>query len=80
LLNLSLSGCVGENPVLFLQACDADSLVGFLCSSDRTFRLFGATALGNVAAAPHLQAKVMAAGALELLIAAANNSDLETQR
>ena len=80
LLNLSLSGCIGENPVRFLQACDAPTLVSFLCSADATYRLFGATALGNVAAAPHLQARAVAAGALDLLITVAANADLETQR
>jgi len=80
LLNLSLSGCIGENPNRFLQACSANTLAEFLCSPDRIYRLFGATALGNVAAAPRLQSKVIAAGALELLIEVANNSDLETQR
>ena len=80
LLNLSLSGCIGENPMRFLQACDAPTLVGFLCSPDKTFRLFGATALGNVATSPLLQPKLMAAGALDLLITVANSSDLETQR
>ena len=80
LLNLSLSGCIGENPNRFLQACSANTLAEFLCSPDRIYRLFGATVLGNVAAAPRLQSKVIAAGALELLIEVANNSDLETQR
>ena len=61
-------GCFGENPLRFLQAFDANAFASFLCSTDRMYRLFGAVALGNVAATRGLQEKVLEAGALDLLI------------
>jgi len=69
LCNLSLCGCIGDNPLAFLNACDVKSLVSYLCSADATFRLFGAVALGNIASAMPLQDTVIAGGALAPLVA-----------
>jgi hypothetical protein len=54
--------------------------VSFLCSPDRIFRLFGATALGNSATSEALQVKIQRAGALEVLMQVGNSVDLECQR
>lgn len=45
------------------------SLIGYLCSADSTFRLFGAVTLGNIASAMPLQDTVVAGGALAPLVA-----------
>lgn len=76
LCNLSLSGCIGQHTSQFLKACDVETLVGFLCSADATYRLFAAVTLGNVAAD---QAQVVE-GALAPLVTVGNSADLETQR
>ena len=55
LCNLSLCGCIGENPLQFLKAMQIESLVSFLCSADTTYRLFGAVTLGNIASDLGLQ-------------------------
>ena len=80
LCNLSLCGCMGDNPLQFLKAVDVNALVSFLCSADTTYRLFGAVALGNIASDLTLQENIVAGGALEPLVTVANASDLETQR
>jgi hypothetical protein len=46
LCNLSLSGCVGDNPSSFLNSCQMQTLIAFLCSADSTYRLFGALTIG----------------------------------
>jgi hypothetical protein len=80
LCNLSLCGCIGDNPLQFLKAVDINALVSFLCSADATYRLFGAVTLGNIASDLTLQEGVVSGGALEPLVTVANASDLETQR
>ena len=80
LCNLSLCGCIGDNPLSFLQAVDVQNLIAFLCSADSTYRLFGAVALGNIVSAIKLQDKVITGGALTPLVTVANEADLETQR
>ena len=80
LCNLSLCGCIGENPLSFLDACDVNNLIAFLCSADSTYRLFGAVAIGNIVSALPLQDKVITGGALAPLVTVANAADLETQR
>ncbi|CAM9569019.1 unnamed protein product, partial [Choristocarpus tenellus] len=80
LCNLSLSGCIGEDPARFLEAVDVNNLVSFLCSADVTYRLFGAVTLGNIASDVGLQAPIVHGGALTPLITIANAADLETQR
>ena len=47
LCNLSLCGCIGDNPLSFLDAVNVKNLVAFLCSADSTYRLFGAVTIGN---------------------------------
>lgn len=80
LCNLSLSGCIGDNPLSFLQACNVQNLIAFLCSADSTYRLFGAVALGNIASSIKLQDTIVSAGALTPLVTVSNAADLETQR
>lgn len=80
LCNLSLSGCIGQDPARFLKAVDVGNLVSFLCSADVTYRLFGAVTLGNIASDVDLQAPIVRGGALTPLITIANAADLETQR
>ena len=80
LCNLSLSGCIGDNPLSFLDACNAQNLIAFLCSADSTYRLFGAVALGNIASSMKLQDTLIGAGALTPLVTVSNAADLETQR
>lgn len=80
LCNLSLSGCIGQDPARFLKAVDVGNLVSFLCSADVTYRLFGAVTLGNIASDVNLQAPIVRGGALTPLITIANAADLETQR
>lgn len=80
LCNLSLSGCIGQDPARFLKAVDVGNLVSFLCSADVTYRLFGAVTLGNIASDVSLQAPIVRGGALTPLITIANAADLETQR
>lgn len=80
LCNLSLSGCIGEDPARFLKAVDVGNLVSFLCSADVTYRLFGAVTLGNIASDVDLQAPIVRGGALTPLITIASAADLETQR
>ena len=80
LCNLSLCGCIGDNPLSFLDACSMQNLVAFLCSADSTYRLFGAVAIGNIVSAVNLQDDVVNFGALSPLIAVSNVADLETQR
>ncbi|KAF0754072.1 hypothetical protein AaE_005472, partial [Aphanomyces astaci] len=80
LCNLSLSGCIGADPSLFLSACDVQSLVSFLCSADATYRLFGAITLGNVAAKAEHHETIVGSGALTPLIELSRSVDLETHR
>ncbi|KAG6974314.1 hypothetical protein JG688_00003126 [Phytophthora aleatoria] len=80
LCNLSLSGCVGAYPEVFIAACEMQSLVAFLCSADATYRLFGAVTLGNIAAKTEYQDELVAAGAVSPLVEVANSVDLETHR
>ena len=80
LCNLSLSGCIGDNPLEFIEAVDVHALVSFLCSADTTYRLFGAVTLGNVASDLTHHDEIMEGGALAPLIAVSNAADLETQR
>jgi hypothetical protein len=80
LCNLSLSGCVGENPDSFLESVTVKSLISFLCSADATYRLFGAVTIGNIASSIPLQKGLIQAGALVPLITVANAADLDTQR
>jgi hypothetical protein len=80
LCNLSLSGCIGDNPIKFLEACDIRTLVSYLCSADSTYRLFGALALGNIASKLDLQKPMVDGGAMSPLISVAQYVDLETQR
>jgi hypothetical protein len=58
LCNLSLCGCIGDNPLSFLDAVKVQNLVAFLCSADSTYRLFGAVAIGNIVSALPLQEEV----------------------
>merc|ERR1719162_1884921 len=69
LCNLSLSGCVGDNPLEFVEAIDVHSLVSFLCSADTTYRLFGAVVLGNIASDLSHHEEIIEGGALAPLIA-----------
>ena len=80
LCNLSLSGCIGDSPLSFLDAVDVTNLVAFLCSADATYRLFGAVTIGNIVSNVKLQGAVVGGGALGPLVTVANNADLETQR
>jgi len=80
LCNLSLCGCIGDNPLSFIKSVDISSLASFLCSADVTYRLFGAVALGNIASEKKLQGEMMETGVLDPLITVANAGDLETQR
>lgn len=80
LCNLSLSGCIGAHPEVFVAACDMQSLVSFLCSADATYRLFGAVTLGNMAMSADHQDQMVSAGAVQPLVEVANSVDLETHR
>ena len=80
LCNLSLCGCIGDNPLSFLENVDVSNLVSFLCSADTTYRLFGAVTIGNIASNIGLQKPLTKSGALQPLITVANAADLETQR
>jgi hypothetical protein len=80
LCNLSLCGCIGDNPLSFLDSCSMQNLIAYLCSADSTFRLFGAVTLGNIASKIPLQESIMSSGALIPLITMANQADYETQR
>lgn len=80
LCNLSLCGCIGDNPLSFLENVDVSNLVSFLCSADTTYRLFGAVTIGNIASNMNLQTPLTKQGALQPLITVANSADLETQR
>jgi len=80
LCNLSLCGCIGDNPLSFLENVDVSNLVSFLCSADTTYRLFGAVTIGNIASNMALQKPLTKSGALQPLITVANAADLETQR
>ena len=78
LCNLSLSGCIGDNPLSCLDAVDVQHLVSFafLCSADATYRLFGAVALGSVVASVGLLDPVLAGGrSLTPLAAVADSAD-----
>ena len=77
LCNLSLCGCIGENPLSFLDAVDVKNLIAFLCSADSTYRLFGAVTIGNIVSAIPLQDKIVSGGALAPLVTVANAADLE---
>ena len=74
LCNLSLCGCIGDNPLSFLDAMTVQNLVSFLCSADSTYRLFGAVAIGNIVSALPLQDVVMSGGALGPLVAVSNSA------
>jgi hypothetical protein len=80
LCNLSLCGCIGENPLSFLDSVSMQHLIAYLCSADSTFRLFGAVTIGNIASKVPLQDSIMSSGALIPLITMANQADYETQR
>lgn len=80
LCNMSLCGCIGEDPNGFLDAITVRNLIAFLCSADTTYRLFGAVAIGNIASSQPLQQSLLNGGALAPLISVANAADLETQR
>ena len=80
LCNLSLCGCIGDNPLSFLDAVNVKNLVAFLCSADSTYRLFGAVTIGNIVSSVPLQDQVIEGGALAPLVTVANAADLETQR
>lgn len=80
LCNLSLSGCIGNDPDLFLDTIKMQNLIAFLCSADNTYRLFGAITIGNIASSRPLQEAIVKSGALSPLISVANAADLETQR
>ena len=80
LCNLSLCGCIGDNPLSFLDAVKVKNLVAFLCSADSTYRVFGAVAIGNIASMLPLQEDIVGGGALSPLVAVSNTADLETQR
>lgn len=81
LCNLSLGGCIGENPLTFLEGVKIQNLLSFLCSADSTYRLFGAVTLGNIASDLTLQNPVIQGGALSPLIEVANMTcDTESQR
>ena len=58
LCNLSLNGLIGSNPGFFLERVHMDDLISFLCSSDSTYRLFGALAIGNIASVTKLQESI----------------------
>ncbi|KAF1331179.1 Vacuolar protein, partial [Globisporangium splendens] len=80
LCNLSLSGCIGAHPDVFIEACDMSSLVSFLCSADATYRLFGAVTLGSIASKVEHQDALVGARAVTPLVEIANSVDLETHR
>ena len=80
LCNVSLAGCIGKNPALFLEKVQIDNLVSFLCSANSTYQLFGAVSIGNIASDPGLQVPVIRGGALNPLIDVANTVDLESER
>ena len=63
LCNLSLCGCIGDQPKKFMDALDVETLISFLCSADTTYRLFAAVTLGNVAADETLQDEIVEGGA-----------------
>ena len=80
LCNLSLSGCIGQKHLEFIQATNVNQLVKFLCSADTTYRLFGAVTLGNLASHNEHHGAIMEEDPLKPLINVSNSSDLETQR
>jgi hypothetical protein len=80
LCNISLGGYIGDNPEMFLERVDMKNLVSFLCSSNATYRLFGAVSIGNIASDRGLQKTLLEGGSLNPLIHIANVADLETQR
>ncbi len=80
LCNLSLSGCIGDDPTAFLQAINTQNLITFLCSADVTCQLFGAVTLGNIASEQALQEPLISGGVLDPLVTVAQSTDLETQR
>lgn len=80
LCNMSLAGCIGEDPGRFLGEMDTTDLVSFLCSSDGTHSLFGAVALGNIASDRTLQSPIVGCGALGPLINVSEVANEETKR
>lgn len=80
LCNLSLCGCIGQNPLSFLDVLSVQQLVAFLCTADNTFRLFGAVTLGNISSNVDLQDNIVRSGALVPLISLSSEADLETKR
>eukprot|EP00814_Leptocylindrus_danicus_P009478 CAMPEP_0116018954 /NCGR_PEP_ID=MMETSP0321-20121206/8948_1 /TAXON_ID=163516 /ORGANISM="Leptocylindrus danicus var. danicus, Strain B650" /LENGTH=3722 /DNA_ID=CAMNT_0003489431 /DNA_START=23 /DNA_END=11192 /DNA_ORIENTATION=- len=80
LCNMSLAGCIGEDPGRFLAEIDTTDLVSFLCSSDRTQSLFGAVTLGNIASECALRSPMVGCGALGPLINVSEVANKETKR
>ena len=79
--NLSLAGCIGENPFHFLNKIDIIDLISYLCSSNKTHSLFGALSIGNIVSKETLHEPIIAGGALNPLINVSHLSDdFETRR
>ena len=80
LCNLSIGGCIGQYAEKFLNVIKTHNLVSFLCSTDTTFRLFGAVTIGNIASEKGLQSTVLKGGALHSLINMSHVCDIEAKR
>ena len=78
--NLTLDNSMGKYPVLFSEKVKINDLVSFLCSTDRTYCLFGAVTIGNIASETILQSALLEGGVLRPLIAVSKYADMESQR
>ena len=80
LCNISLGGYIGSNPQGLLEKIQTNNLISFLCSSNSTYRLFGALSIGNIVSDTDLLKPVLGNGALLPLIDTANSADMESLR
>ena len=80
LCNLSIGGCIGQHAEKILNVIKAHNLVSFLCSTDTTFRLFGAVTIGNIVSEKSLQSTVLQGGTLHSLINMSHECDIEAKR
>jgi len=68
LCNLSLSGCIGDEPLRFLQKINIEKFTMLLCSDEISHSLFGAVSLGNIASKEALHSTIIENGVLDTLV------------
>jgi len=78
--NLSLSGCIGDNPDLFLSKIGIGELFEYLKSQESAKRLLGIIALGNIATSPELHKFIVLDDGITILVHLSSVADDETLR